>query len=102
MPAHRYVMTFSFGLVHGLGFASALEARLPPRTVVGPLLGFNLGVELGQLAIVAIALPLLAAAARARRRSIPPNRPLRRRHAARRHRHEVADRARHEPLLSLS
>jgi len=60
----RYVVTFGFGLVHGLGFASVLEARLPPGNVVGPLLGFNLGVELGQLAIVAIVLPLLAAAAR--------------------------------------
>jgi HupE / UreJ protein len=60
----RFVVTFGFGLVHGLGFASVLEERLPPGNVVGPLLGFNLGVELGQLAIVAIALPLLAAAAR--------------------------------------
>jgi hypothetical protein len=58
-------MTFGFGLVHGLGFASVLEARLPPEHVVAPLLGFNLGVELGQLAIVAVALPLLAALARA-------------------------------------
>jgi hypothetical protein len=61
---HRFATTFGFGLVHGLGFASVLEEQLPPDHVVGPLLGFNLGVELGQLAIVAIALPLLAAAAR--------------------------------------
>ncbi len=61
---HRFVMTFGFGLVHGLGFASVLEEQLPPDHVVGPLLGFNLGVELGQLAIVAIALPIFAALAR--------------------------------------
>jgi hypothetical protein len=61
----RFAMTFGFGLVHGLGFASVLEDRLPPETVVGPLLGFNLGVEVGQLAIVAVALPVFAAVARA-------------------------------------
>jgi hypothetical protein len=61
---HRFAMTFAFGLVHGLGFASVLEARLPPENVIAPLLGFNLGVELGQLAIVAIALPVLAVLAR--------------------------------------
>jgi hypothetical protein len=61
----RFAMTFGFGLVHGLGFASVLEDRLPPENVVGPLLGFNLGVELGQLAIVAVALPAFAAIARA-------------------------------------
>jgi hypothetical protein len=62
---HRFAMTFGFGLVHGLGFASVLEARLPPEHVIAPLLGFNLGVELGQLAIVAVALPVLLALARA-------------------------------------
>jgi hypothetical protein len=60
---HRFAMTFGFGLVHGLGFASVLEARLPPEHAIVPLAGFNLGVELGQLAIVAIALPLFAALA---------------------------------------
>jgi hypothetical protein len=62
---HRFAMTFGFGLVHGLGFASVLEERLPPTNVIAPLVGFNLGVELGQLAIVAIALPAFAALARA-------------------------------------
>jgi hypothetical protein len=61
---HRFAMTFGFGLVHGLGFASVLEERLPPGGVLGPLLGFNLGVELGQLAIVAVAIPVLAGLAR--------------------------------------
>lgn len=54
----RFGLTFGFGLVHGLGFASVLQVILPPDHVIGPLLGFNLGVELGQLVIVAIALPL--------------------------------------------
>jgi hypothetical protein len=54
----RFVLTFGFGLVHGLGFASALQVMLPPGDVVVPLLAFNVGVEVGQLMIVAIALPL--------------------------------------------
>jgi hypothetical protein len=60
----RFSITAGLGLVHGLGFASVLAERLPPRAVALPLVGFNLGVELGQLAIVALALPLLAALAR--------------------------------------
>ena len=50
-----------FGLVHGLGFAEVLRDRLAetPGGVLLPVLAFNLGVELGQLAIVAIAFPLL-------------------------------------------
>ena len=54
----RFALTFGFGLAHGLGFASSLRVMLPPDHVLAPLLGFNLGVELGQLVIVAIALPL--------------------------------------------
>jgi hypothetical protein len=60
----RFVLTFGFGLVHGLGFASVLQVMLPPDHVIGPLLGFNVGVEIGQLVIVAIALPLAWLAAR--------------------------------------
>lgn len=60
----RFALAFGFGLVHGLGFASALEALLPPTHVIAPLLGFNVGVELGQLTIVLVALPLLYLAAR--------------------------------------
>jgi hypothetical protein len=60
----RFALTFGFGLIHGLGFASVLQVLLPPEHVIGPLLGFNLGVELGQLAIVAVALPLVWAVAR--------------------------------------
>jgi hypothetical protein len=54
----RFVLTFVFGLIHGMGFARMLAVMLPPDDVVVPLLAFNVGVELGQLAIVAITLPL--------------------------------------------
>ncbi len=59
-PRHRFVLTFAFGLVHGFGFASILrEVGLPPRGVLPSLLSFNLGVELGQLAVVALVAPML-------------------------------------------
>jgi len=58
--AHRWRLTFGFGLVHGFGFAGALRALDLPRSLLAPsLLTFNLGVELGQLVIVALAWPLL-------------------------------------------
>ena len=60
----RYALTFGFGLAHGLGFASALAKDLPPSGVVPPLLCFNVGVELGQLTIVAVALPIAYVIAR--------------------------------------
>jgi hypothetical protein len=54
-----------FGLVHGLGFAGALEdLALPAPRLAAALLGFNAGVELGQLAVLAAAWPLLAAVRR--------------------------------------
>lgn len=56
---HRWILTFVFGLVHGLGFASMLRPLLPEREVVVPLLEFNLGVELGQLCIVLVLCPVL-------------------------------------------
>ena len=53
----RTGVVFAFGLLHGLGFAGVLrELGLPQDRVVVALLGFNLGVELGQLAVVALAL----------------------------------------------
>jgi hypothetical protein len=59
-PPARAAVTFGFGLIHGLGFSSALrELGLPPRALVGPLVGFNLGVEIGQLVIVLPLLPLV-------------------------------------------
>ncbi|MCF8179011.1 MAG: HupE/UreJ family protein [Sulfuritalea sp.] len=55
----RWMVAFGFGLIHGFGFASVLvELGLPRETLVLSLLGFNLGVETGQLAIVAVFLPL--------------------------------------------
>ena len=58
--AHRrWVVAFCFGLIHGFGFASVLtELGLPAGALVLSLVGFNLGVEVGQLAIVAGFLPL--------------------------------------------
>jgi hydrogenase/urease accessory protein HupE len=58
----RWLLTFGFGLIHGFGFASALrELGLGANnsSVVAPLFSFNLGVELGQLTIAAMALPLI-------------------------------------------
>jgi len=56
----RWRITLAFGLVHGFGFASALRALELPRSLLAPsLFTFNLGVELGQLAVVAVAWPLL-------------------------------------------
>lgn len=55
----RWAVAFGFGLIHGFGFASVLaDLGLPAESLVLSLLGFNLGVEAGQLAIVAAFLPL--------------------------------------------
>lgn len=55
-------VTFLFGLLHGLGFAGALaEIGLPENSQLVALLLFNIGIEIGQLAIIAAALALLAA-----------------------------------------
>jgi hypothetical protein len=62
LVARRWVVSFAFGLVHGFGFASILrELGLPAGGVALSLLGFNLGVELGQAGFVIVAAPLLAA-----------------------------------------
>ena len=56
----RAAIAFCFGLIHGFGFAGFLtEIALPQGRLLPALLGFNLGVEAGQLAIVAVAWPLL-------------------------------------------
>jgi HupE / UreJ protein len=53
-------LAFGFGFIHGFGFANALAGLgLRRGDVVIPLLGFNLGVEFGQLAVVAVVLPIL-------------------------------------------
>jgi hypothetical protein len=55
-----WIAAFVFGLMHGFGFASALtDLGLPPGGKVVALLAFNVGVELGQLAVVAAVLPIL-------------------------------------------
>jgi hypothetical protein len=55
----RWVVAFALGLLHGFGFASVLaDVGLPRARLVSSLLGFNLGVELGQLAVVAACLPI--------------------------------------------
>lgn len=59
-PRHRWVVAFAFGLVHGLGFAGAIaDVPIPKDDLVASLLGFNLGVELGQLVVVALVTPVL-------------------------------------------
>ena len=59
-----WMVAFSFGLIHGFGFAGALgEAGLPTHARLAPLAGFNLGVEIGQLAVVVVLCPLLWALA---------------------------------------
>ena len=55
----RWIVAFVFGLVHGFGFASVLaDLGLPQQALLLALVGFNLGVETGQLAIVAVFVPI--------------------------------------------
>ena len=55
----RWRLALVFGLVHGFGFASVLlDLGLPTSALLAALGGFNIGVELGQLAIVGVFLPL--------------------------------------------
>ena len=57
----RPFVVFGFGLLHGLGFASVLvEFGLPQHAFIPALIGFNVGVELGQLTIVAFGFGLLS------------------------------------------
>jgi len=65
----RFAVAFCFGLVHGFGFAGVLaEMDLPSERVMPALLGFNLGVEAGQLAAVALVWPPLRVLAARRAR----------------------------------
>lgn len=60
--SYPWVVAFSFGLLHGLGFAGALsEIGLPPSEIPLALLFFNIGVELGQLIFVCAVLAIMAA-----------------------------------------
>ncbi len=63
--AHRWMLTFFFGLIHGFSFANNLNPQeLPPDQKAKCLLVFNLGVEAGQLAIVLVLLPVSLALAK--------------------------------------
>jgi len=65
LPGKACVMAATFGLVHGLGFANALaQLGAPPHLRALALGSFNVGVEIGQLVIVGVALPVLYAASR--------------------------------------
>jgi hypothetical protein len=56
----RPVVIFGFGLLHGLGFASVLgDFGLPADQFIPALIGFNVGVEVGQLTVIALAAALL-------------------------------------------
>ncbi len=65
VQGRRWVVAFVFGLIHGFGFASVLsDLGLPQDALLLALVGFNLGVEAGQLLIVALFLPLAFGARR--------------------------------------
>ncbi len=74
-PEKRWRITLPFGLIHGFGFAGALiERHLPRSRLPLALFGFNSGVEAGQLAVLALVLPLVLVARRSevvRRRVVP-------------------------------
>jgi HupE / UreJ protein len=60
LQQRRWLVAFAFGLIHGFGFASVLqELNLPRTDLVLSLIGFNVGVETGQLALVAMVLPVI-------------------------------------------
>ena len=62
-----WLVAFSFGLLHGFGFAGALsEIGLPRGDVPLALLAFNVGVELGQLAFIGVVLAITAMARKVR------------------------------------
>jgi hypothetical protein len=53
----RIAIVFTFGLVHGMGFAGALkDVGLPANQLVAALVSFNVGVEVGQLSVIALAM----------------------------------------------
>ncbi|MFV3130521.1 HupE/UreJ family protein [Niveispirillum sp. KHB5.9] len=60
MPPWRPALVFCFGLLHGLGFAGVLsDLGLPDRDRVAALIAFNVGIEFGQLAVIALAYGLV-------------------------------------------
>ena len=77
----RWWLTFAFGLIHGFGFASVLrEYGIPDHALIPALAGFNVGVEVGQILVVAIAvLAWRAGFAVGRKPGAPGDEPLQRR-----------------------
>lgn len=68
MRQQRWAGAFALGLLHGFGFAATLaDARLSTVSFLRSLFGFNLGVELGQVAVVALLLPIIFLLSRSRR-----------------------------------
>ena len=66
---YPWLVAFTFGLLHGLGFAGALaEVGLPPLSIPMALLFFNVGVEIGQLIFIAVVLGAIAVVRRIARR----------------------------------
>jgi hypothetical protein len=60
LPRRRWQVAFAFGLLHGFGFASVLaDLDLPPSALALSLFGFNVGVEIGQLVLVLLLVPLV-------------------------------------------
>jgi hypothetical protein len=60
LPRRRWQVAFAFGLLHGFGFASVLaDLDLPRSTLALSLFGFNVGVEIGQLVLVLLLVPLV-------------------------------------------
>ena len=60
LTRYRIITIFVFGLLHGLGFASVLKTfGLPDNNFIWALIGFNLGVELGQITLVLVAFSIL-------------------------------------------
>jgi len=61
-PKRRWLLTFAFGLIHGFGFASVLRGlgiASASGGIAVPLFSFNLGVEIGQVAVAAVLLPFI-------------------------------------------
>ena len=73
---YPWVVAFTFGLLHGLGFASALaQVGLPPLAIPTALLFFNVGVEIGQLLFITAVLGVMWLARRIARRARLPAMP---------------------------
>tara|TARA_Y100000588_G_scaffold167138_2_gene180978 strand:+ start:980 stop:1285 length:306 start_codon:yes stop_codon:yes gene_type:complete len=63
LQKHRWAVAGGFGLIHGAGFSGhlteLLKSMLDMGTVWGPLIGFNVGIELGQICVIAISVPMI-------------------------------------------